>query len=207
MHIPPLFAENAPSEIRILIAEHPLATVVYRVGEAMEAQHIPLIFDGENKLIGHIASNNEIATQLRDGDSVLAIFSGQDSYISPNWYPSKAIHHKHVPTWNYQVVHAKGQIAFRDDKKTKLSVVGRMTKHFETLVNGKTAWKMADAPREYLEAMLDHIIAIELSVDSIIGKSKVSQNREVADFDSVLDEMSKNGKHELAGRMKRFKDE
>ena len=96
MYIPPLFAENDHSELRILIAEHPLATLVYRVGETMEAQHIPLIFNGENKLIGHIASNNEIVAQLRDGDSVLAIFSGQDSYISPNWYPSKATHHNRV---------------------------------------------------------------------------------------------------------------
>ena len=77
MYIPPLFAENDHSELRILIAEHPLATLVYRVGETMEAQHIPLIFNGENKLIGHIASNNEIVAQLRDGDSVLAIFQAK----------------------------------------------------------------------------------------------------------------------------------
>lgn len=205
MYIPPHFAENDASELRTLIAEHPLAAVIYEFGESMEAQHIPLIFDGENKLIGHVAANNEIVAQLRDGEPVLAIFSGQESYISPNWYPSKAIHHKHVPTWNYQVVHAKGKIAFRDDKKTKLSVVGKMTKHFETLVNGKNAWKLADAPREYIEGMLVHIIVIEISLDSLIGKSKVSQNRDVADFDSVLNTMSKDGQHELADRMKRFK--
>jgi len=38
---------------------------------------------------------------------------------------------------------------------------------------------MADAPCEYMEGMLGHITAIELSVDSIIDKSKVSQNREI----------------------------
>lgn len=53
---------------------------------------------------------------VADGQKVMAIFRGVDGYISPNSYPSKQKHHRHVPTWNYQVVHIHGIITFQHDE-------------------------------------------------------------------------------------------
>ncbi len=205
MYIPPQFSENSPDEIRRLIETHPLAALVYSSAEGVDAQHIPLIFDGEKRLIGHVAANNELLRDIDSGDRVLAIFSGQGGYISPNWYPSKAQHHQHVPTWNYQVVHVHGQIQFLTDEKAKRAVVGKLTKRFETLTNGKAGWKMSDAPADYLNTMLAKIVAFELVIERIAAKSKLSQNRDRNDYDSVISKMELNGSDELAARMKRFK--
>src|SRR5690606_42031974 len=58
-------------------------------------------------------------------------FRGEDAYISPNFYPSKQEHHRHVPTWNYQVVHMYGAITFQHDERTKRAAVGLLTKNQE----------------------------------------------------------------------------
>jgi transcriptional regulator len=52
-----------------------------------------------------VALANDMHRLVSDGQEVLVIFRGEDGYVSPNFYPSKAEHHRHVPTWNHQVVH------------------------------------------------------------------------------------------------------
>ena len=62
-------------------------------------------------LIGHLALANDLHRQLAPGQEVLAVFRAEDGYVSPNWYPSRAEHHRHVPTWNDAVVHCQGRMA------------------------------------------------------------------------------------------------
>ena len=201
MFVPPTFAEADENEIRRLISEHPLALIAYSVGGAVDAQHIPVIFDGQNRLIGHVAANNDMCSSLQSGSEVLLVFSGQDSYISPNWYPSKQIHHRHVPTWNYQSVHVRGTLNYLTDPKAALGVVGMLTKHFERRVNGSEGWKIADAPRDYMADLLTQLTPFEVDVRHISAQSKLSQNREKADHDSVRNQMLEADKLELACRM------
>lgn len=205
MHIPEIFSEHDAAEIMRLISAHPLASIVYAKDSGVDAEHVPLIFDGEHRLIGHFAANNAVTKTLGDGHAVLAIFSGQDSYISPNWYPTKAEHHRHVPTWNFQKVHIYGRINFLTDDKSARAVVGKLTKHFETLTNGKQAWKMSDAPADYMNEMLSKISPFTIAIDRIEAKSKVSQNRVAVDYQSVISVMESNGRLELADRMKSLK--
>ena len=206
MHIPAQFKETDAEEIRRIIEEYPLATLAYQSEAGVEAQHIPLIFDGESTLIGHVAAGNNMVSELHNRDSILVIFSGQNSYISPNWYPTKQDHHRHVPTWNYQAVHITGKISFHRDVKSCRAVVGKLTKHFEIKTNGSSAWKMADAPAEYIESMLSQFVPFEITVERIEAKSKLSQNREKIDFESVQLQMEKRGQNELAARMQKLKD-
>jgi transcriptional regulator len=205
MYIPELFEECDSEEVKRIINEHPLATLAYTTDSGVHAQHVPLIFAGENTLIGHVAAASPISSELHNNGSVLAIFVGQDSYISPNWYPTKAEHHRHVPTWNYQAVHVSGRITLSRDSKSALAVVGKLTKNFESKTNGNSGWKMADAPREYIESMLQEFVPFEITIDRIEAKSKLSQNREKVDFDSVQTQMETRGQTELAVRMQRLK--
>lgn len=201
MYLPEMFTENDSQEIAQLISTHPLATVVYHNGLKPDAEHVPLLADGEQRLIGHFASANAICTTLKDDDPILAIFSGQDSYISPNWYPTKAEHHQHVPTWNYQTVHLHGRIQFLRDTKSARAVVGKLTKHFEQRTNGSHAWKMSDAPAAYIDDLLTKIVPFEILVDRAIAKSKLSQNRMDIDYVSVARKMAELGHTELAAKM------
>lgn len=206
MHIPAQFNETDVAEIQRIIEEYPLATLVYQSKGGVAAQHIPLIFDGEASLIGHVAADNGMVSELHNQDSILVIFSGQNAYISPNWYPTKQDHHRHVPTWNYQAVHITGKVSFHRDVKSCLAVVGKLTKHFERKTNGSSAWKMADAPAEYIESMLSQFVPFEISIEQIEAKSKLSQNREAVDYDSVQQKMSSAGKLDLANRMEGLKE-
>ena len=116
---------------------------------------------------------------------MLAVFRGADAYISPNTYPSKADHHRHVPTWNYQAVHIHGTISFQHDSHSKRAAVALLTRLHERRQNGPAAWKMADAPADYIDGMLKAIVGFAIPIDRLEGKRKLSQNRSPADIAGV----------------------
>jgi transcriptional regulator len=163
-----------------LIDAAPLATLVTHTAAGLRADHIPLMMI-KDKLIGHVALANDLHQILDVDHDILAIFCGENANISPNWYPSKADTHKVVPTWNYEVVHVYGRIRFSNDRRSKLAVVGQLTKVFETRTNGDAAWRMSDMPADFMEEKLNGIVAFEIVPTPILGKSKLSQNKSDAD--------------------------
>lgn len=181
-----VFKEVRADEISRIMQKFPLACIVTNTPDGLYATHIPLMSNGENILFGHVAIANELYTNVAEDQEVLCIFKGDDAYISANYYPSKFDDHKKVPTWNYQVVHVHGKIKFLTDQKNKLAALGRLTRQNEERVNGASAWKMSDAPKDYLMMMLDQLVVFEIHVSRILAKSKLSQNREKHDFDGVI---------------------
>ena len=206
MYVPIHFDEQRDSEIEKIVTSYPLATVVAYGAEGLLANHIPLLMvpdaDGNRSLVGHIAKANEMHKIVPQSSDVLAIFQAEDAYISPNWYPSKAVHHKVVPTWNYQVVHFHGKIEFTNDVKFLRSVVGQLASLFEKRTNGDMAWKMRDAPREFLDEQLAAIVGFRITISRCVAKSKMSQNRLPEDIKSVRQTLSAD-KPELAEAMAR----
>lgn len=206
MYLPPHFEEKDQAAVAELIEHFPLAVMVCSVAGEMVANHIPLILTPDNRLIGHVALANDLHEIAEDNAKVLAIFKAEDSYISPNWYPTKAETHRHVPTWNYQVVHIHGRVQFSHDDKDKRAVVGKLTKFFEAQYSGDKAWKMADAPKDYMDEMINNIVAFSITIDQIVAKSKLGQNRLQVDFDNVTKEMKSRGKPALHQAMKRVRN-
>jgi transcriptional regulator len=100
--------------------------------------------------------------------------------VSPNWYPSKHEFHKQVPTWNYIVVHAHGRITIHDDERYVRGVIGRLTRTHEA--SQPQPWKMADAPKDYLDTMTKAIVGLQIDITRLVGKSKLSQNKEARDI-------------------------
>ena len=203
MYLPEHFEERDSREIAQIIQQFPLAVIVCMNGKEIVANHIPLMMDGENELIGHIAASNNLHQIIENNAKMLAIFSAENSYISPNLYPTKQETHRHVPTWNYQVIHVHGRITFLHVKKQKVAIVGKLTKLYEQEFYGKKAWKMSDAPKDFMEQMLENIVAFKLKVEQVSAKSKISQNREKVDYDSVQRVMEDLDKTSLSNAMKR----
>ncbi|MCO6185854.1 FMN-binding negative transcriptional regulator [Rhizobium sp. L1K21] len=201
MYKPDFFNETDQDEINRLIDSHPLAALVAHTPTGLVASHLPLIKQGDTHIIGHIALKNTMHQDVPDGSEVMAIFSGESSYISPNWYPSKPEHHRFVPTWNYQAVHVYGAIRFDHSEKFKRMAVGRLTTRFERETNGDEAWRMADAPADYMAMMLENIVAFEIAITRVEATSKLSQNRAPIDRENVRNVMETSGKAELALRM------
>src|SRR5699024_1746275 len=111
----------------------------------------------------------------------LVVFRGEDAYISPNWYPSKHESHRQVPTWNYQAVHVRGRITIRDDERFVRGHVARLTRVHEANTGTDRPWRMGDSPKAYIDQMLAAIVGIEIEITAMIGKSKLSQNKETRD--------------------------
>ena len=201
MYLPEHFKENDFEEIKAIVEQFPFATCVANIGNDFELNHFPMIWR-DDKLIGHTAFANSMHKTLEDGCKAAFIFKAENSYVSPNWYPTKAQHHKHVPTWNYQVVHMHGELYFKHSVKEKIAAVGLLTQLHEKRLNGGNAWKMRDAPKDYMKTMLDGIVGIEFHIKRLEAKSKLSQNREKIDYTAVMNKMDEM---QFVGMNKRMK--
>jgi transcriptional regulator len=207
MYNPPHFEETRPEELERIISEYPLGTLIYSGSDGLDATHLPFIYRKEQgakcRLIAHVARKNLIWQQVANGTEVLTIFRGSNSYISPNWYPSKHETHRHVPTWNYQVVHIHGRIRFIDDAKFVRSVVALLTQIHETRAAEPKPWKMSDGEKDYIEQQIASIVGLEIDVTRIVGKSKLSQNRQPRDKDGAIAALRRKGESSTADAMER----
>src|SRR3954471_14217726 len=167
---------------------HPLAALVTSSSEGLVATHLPLLVDRTRgalgTLAGHIARANPQQRQARDGDEALVIFSGQDAYITPTFYPSKASDGKVVPTWNYVAVHAYGTLRYVTDPSALRRHLEALTSRHES--GRDTPWAVSDAPWSYIERQIGAIVGVEIAISRLEGKWKMSQNRTSADIDGVI---------------------
>ncbi|ALG69508.1 FMN-binding negative transcriptional regulator [Beggiatoa leptomitoformis] len=206
MYIPKQFEINDVAVMQQLMRDYPLATLISRTAEFINANHIPLMLLSEPPplgcLQGHIARANPLLQQLLDNPEVLVIFQGAQSYISPSWHPSKQEKHQVVPTWNYTAVHAYGCVRVKDDSQWLKNHLAAMTTQHETAF--PNPWKLADAPLEYLAKMLNAIVGIEIHLTKLQGKWKVSQNRTPEDQQGVIEGLQEVGNQEMAALVKQF---
>ena len=208
MYVPKHFAENREEEIKRIIENYPLATLVGNTKNGIVANHIPLIlyksFHSKKILIGHIARANKLHEELKYDDNVIVIFKSEDAYISPNWYPTRRNKKEHVPTWNYQSVHLYGKISFNNEKNFLLKTVKKLTNIFENSNKKKTDWKMNDVSSEFMSSMLNEIVGFEINISKQIAKSKLSQNREKEDIQNVIKKLKNNGYPFLSNSMNKL---
>ncbi len=179
MYCPAHFAESRSEVLHALMREHPLATLVTMGEDGIHADHVPLILetadDGSPVLHGHVARANPMWKTLRSDVEALAIFHGPDAYITPSWYPTKREHGKAVPTWNYAIVHVRGPLRVIHDADWLRRQVDALTRQQER--DFAEPWAVSDAPADYVEQMLAAIVGIEMTVGSLEGKWKSSQNQ------------------------------
>ncbi len=185
MYLPRHFEQNDRDALVALMRGRPLATLIVATTEGPTADLIPLEFapdEGEHgTLRGHVARANPLWQHA--GAAVLAVFQGPDAYISPGWYASKREHGKVVPTWNYTMVQARGRLRVVDQAPWLHALVERLTQHHEAAQH--TPWQVGDAPADFVAQMLGAIVGLEIPVESLLGKWKVSQNRSEADRQGV----------------------
>jgi transcriptional regulator len=196
MYLPAHFECHDEAALAALIVAHPLAQIVHRGAEGnLDADPVPLMYDAQARLLrGHVARANPL-WRVAGGQPVLALFSGSDAYVSPNWYPSKAATHKAVPTWNYAIVHAHGTLQVRDDADWLRAFLAGLTARHEA--REPRPWSMADAPEDYVQQMLRAIVGIEIPVTRMVGKIKASQNRSAADREGVAQALGAHAMAEL----------
>jgi transcriptional regulator len=204
MYIPAHFRIQNPQDLHAILRDHPLGALVTAGPEGLDANHIPFEFDpsqgAHGLLTAHVARANPVWQQCQQGADVLVIFRGNESYISPNWYPSKHETHRQVPTWNYEVVHVHGRLTVMDEEKFVRRVVARLTREHEAAE--PRPWKMGDSPPEYIAQMLKAVVGIQVEIQRIEGKAKLSQNREARDRLNAADTLLAKGAAGLGQAMR-----
>lgn len=196
MYTPKHFEETRVEALHGLIRAYPFATLVTHAAAGLTANHLPFeLVDGV--LHGHVARGNELARL--NGAEVLLVFQGPDGYISPNWYPSKHETGREVPTWNYAVAHVHGRLRVIDDAAWLRRLLETLTDHHEA--TQPQPWKITDAPEDHIEKSLRAIVGLEIAIERIDGKFKLSQNhpaRNRAGVIAGLRERDGDGDAELA---------
>ena len=185
MYRPGAFAEDDTAAILALIDRAPLGHLVAAGAEGFESSPLPVLadeHDGRVRVRGHLARPNPL--WRRAPCRALLIVPVADAYVSPSWYPTKSATGKVVPTWNYEVVHAHGDLIAHDDVTWLDGFVRELTARHE---RGRAEpWSVDDAPADFVAAMLRGIVGVELAVDCLEGKRKLSQNRPEEDCRGVI---------------------
>lgn len=180
------FQSSDRQALRQLIHDHPLATVVAQHHGELIAQPVPLQWHQDDNgvawLRGHVAAGNPFAAA--DELHAVAVFHGPNAYVSPAWYASKQTHGRVVPTWNYSMAQVRGPLRTHRDQAFLMEVLHSLTDRFEQ--DRANAWSLDDAPAEFIERLLDHIVGIDIRVDQLSGSFKLSQNRNDDDRQGVI---------------------
>jgi len=190
MYVPRHFAEDDVGEMHALMRANPLATLVTHGPDGLNANHIPLLLAG-GRLQGHVARANPLWQAGTVAGEVLVVFQGDDSYISPSGYATKAEHGKVVPTWNYAAVHAYGELRVIDDPRWIFAQISALTATNEAAL--PQPWAVTDAPADYIEKMLGAVVGIEITITRLLGKWKVSQNQPAVNQASLIAALEKAG--------------
>ena len=184
MYVPRSNAIEDEQEIRRIVADVGAAQLITvgRDGYPL-ATVLPVIWEGDT-VIAHMARANPHWKQIDFDSPVLLVVTGPQAYISPSWYASKAEHGRVVPTWNYSAVQLAGRIRIHEDADWLRAAVDVLAERHEA--PRPAPWSSADAPAEYIEGQLRAIVGIEISVERVDGKAKLSQNMSAADREGVV---------------------
>jgi transcriptional regulator len=189
MYIPKAFEETRIPVLHGLIRSQPFTSLITLGGSALFASHLPMVLDEQTGALGLLRGHLSRANpQWRDFSSdvqALAIFAGPQHYITPSWYPEKLEGGKVVPTWNYAVVHAYGHLTVIEDTDWLLDHLKTLTDIHEA--PAASPWKVDDAPADYIHSLSKGIVGLELRIDRLEGKWKVSQNRSERDRQAVAE--------------------
>lgn len=171
MYVPDAFRLDERTSLLAHAAAYPFATVITRDGEDLAVSHLPLLVDpARNLLRGHLARDNPQHAHLAAGADVLAIFHGPHGYVSPSVYAEQPS----VPTWNYVVLHVRGEARVVDEPGLR-AILEDTVAHFD-----RTGWR-PDANEQFMRTKLAAIAGFEVEIRELEGKWKLSQNRSLTD--------------------------
>ena len=179
------------------IRQHPFVTIAAAVrGRPFTAQAPVVIREldfGELALDFHLSRGNALTPHIVQGFRAIALATGPDAYVSPDWYESA----DQVPTWNYLSVEAEGSVAPLNDDEL-VTLLDDLSAQEEARLLPKTPWTRDKMSPGRFEAMTRAIIGARLVVDRLEGTFKLSQNRAEADRAGVVAAL---GDHPIAGLM------
>ncbi|TDT18145.1 PaiB family negative transcriptional regulator [Ilumatobacter fluminis] len=171
---PQAFREHRDDVVLDLVRTAGFGHLVVTHDGALTSTPVPFVADDELTTVrAHLARPNSV-WRAAPCDALL-IVPVTDAYVSPGWYPSKAEHGRVVPTWNYEVVHLHGRLVAHDDAEWVRRQITALTDTNEAAF--PSPWAVTDAPDDHITKLVRAIVGVELTVDRVDAKRKLSQNR------------------------------
>jgi transcriptional regulator len=183
MYTPPAFAEDGAAALAALVAARPLGLLIAVGPEGAIADPVPFLHDPAPGPFGvlraHVARANPQAAALAANPAALVVFQGPDGYVTPSWYATKRETGKVVPTWNYVIAQARGRARIIEDDDWLRAQIEALTRRHEQ--PRPEPWAVDDAPAPFVAAQMRGIVGVEIAVEAVEAKTKMSQNRPEAD--------------------------
>jgi len=188
MYIPKLYEVTDAVIYEAFIQANDFALLVSADAQGVPvATHLPLELlvneAGERYLYGHFARPNPQWRNLRPDQTVLAIFQGPHTYISPRWYEQP-----NVPTWNYMTAHVYGKPRLIEDSDELFELLKRLVDRYEAHSGASPLYQLETQPPQVVQQMKG-VVGLEIKVERVEAKFKLSQNRNPADFANIIAEL------------------
>jgi transcriptional regulator len=171
MHPASAFRDLDEARLAALVAERGLALVVGVADGRPLAAHAPVLLDGRRARF-HLSRANPLSAALVESRRALAVVTGPDAYVSPDWYETP----DQVPTWNYLSVEMEGPVVLLDEAGAAKQL-DDLSAHFEARLAPKPPWTRGKMEPARFEALLGGIRAFEMTVERLEGTTKLSQNK------------------------------
>ena len=188
MYVPVFNALDDRAAVRTMVAGIGAAELVTVGDDGYPlATRLPVVWDEDGgRLVMHLARANPHwrAIPSDAGVPALVVVTDSEAYVSPAWYASKAEHGRVVPTWNYSAVHLTGRVRRHEDPEWLRAAVTMLTEQHESM--RAEPWAVTDAPAAYVDKQLRAIVGLELTIERVEGKVKLSQNRSEEDRAGVV---------------------
>lgn len=200
MYQPPHFVEERLEVQHGLIQTYPLGLLITAGAGGLMANPIPFFLipsasepsaSRKGTLQAHLARANPQLKELETPTGCMVVFQGPQEYVTPSWYETKRQTGKVVPTWNYATVHVWGTPRLIEDPAWLASHLAMLTQHKEQ--ERPASWAVTDAPASFIASQMKGIVGIEIDIDRLEGKWKVSQNRPEKDRQGVLTGFQQQG--------------
>jgi transcriptional regulator len=200
MYIPDLYKNENEEQINDFLQKNSFGILVNQCNGKLWATHIPLLLDKNNNgkpvLSGHLSKENPQWKNFKDDDKVLAIFSGNHSYISSSWYD-----HENVPTWNYIAVHIYGTIKIIEGEAVIQSLKKLVDKYEQSSENPIRIEDLSEKTMMQTRG----IVAFEIEVEEIQAQYKLSQNRDDKNYHNIICELEKTNDSQAIAVAKEMK--
>ena len=191
MYVPKHFNVSEQDEIFSFLDANAFGQLISLAEQRLTASHLPFLISDDRKYLHcHLARQNTHWQTLED-QQVLVTFQGPHDYISPSWYQTPG-----VPTWNYQALHIYGRCRVFEEPEAVAAVVEALTKRYESGFD--SPWKP-----KYKGAMLKAIVGVEIEIEEVQCKYKLSQNRPSQDHQGVIDRLDELGSESLVNAMRK----
>jgi transcriptional regulator len=193
-----------------LAQAHPFAHL-FSAHSGLRATRAAFVTDVEEgrmtRLRAHVNGQNPLAANL-DGASVLVVFSGPSTYVSPHWrmQPTRG------GTFDYEEVQVRGTVRVVAEKDFFCRLIDDLSALIEPQyaeVGDYPVWQTSMAPEGYIDRLFPHVTPFIVDVEAVSAISKLHQPFPLEDRLSVaehLERSSRDDSRAIAAKIRKDTD-